>query len=156
MKKLIARVSSGNGSHLGLVSTWVYKVNNRCNYTYHVRNHSYIWYWQLLQYETNCLLNHLIRRTSKKTSKLRVTGLWAGNSPVTGEFPAQRASNAENVSIWWRHHEEHLRNTSTGICSSLGALKYDTDNWCSRRAFPLESDKTTSIYNVSTRVLSKK
>ena len=27
-----------------------------------------------------------------------------GNSPVTGEFPAQRASNAENVSIWWCHH----------------------------------------------------
>ena len=23
-----------------------------------------------------------------------------GNSPVTGEFPAQMASNAENVSIW--------------------------------------------------------
>ena len=42
---------------------------------------------------------------SKKTSKLRVTGLCEGNSPVTGEFPAQRASNAENISIWWRHHE---------------------------------------------------
>ena len=41
---------------------------------------------------------------SKETSKLRVTGLWEGNSPVTGEFPAQMASNAENVSIWWRHH----------------------------------------------------
>ena len=27
------------------------------------------------------------------------------NSPVTGEFPAQRASNAENASIWWRHHD---------------------------------------------------
>ena len=25
---------------------------------------------------------------------------------VTGEFPAQMASNAENVSIWWRHHEQ--------------------------------------------------
>ena len=25
-------------------------------------------------------------------------------SPGTGEFPAQMASNAENVSIWWRHH----------------------------------------------------
>ena len=37
-------------------------------------------------------------------SKLRVTGLCEGNSPVTGEFPAQMASNAENVSIWWRHH----------------------------------------------------
>ena len=34
---------------------------------------------------------------SKKTAKLRVTGLWAGNSPGTGEFPAHRASNAENV-----------------------------------------------------------
>ena len=41
----------------------------------------------------------------KKTSKLRVTGLCAGNSPGTGEFPAQMASNAENVSIWWRHHD---------------------------------------------------
>ena len=41
---------------------------------------------------------------SKKTSKLRITGLCVGNSPVTGEFPAQRDSNMENVSIWWRHH----------------------------------------------------
>ena len=38
----------------------------------------------------DCLLNRLFRRRSKKTSKLRVTGLC--------EFPAQRASNAENVS----------------------------------------------------------
>ena len=52
-----------------------------------------------------CLLNRLFRRRSKKTSKLR-----AGHRPLcgeftgTGEFPAQRASYAENVSIWWRHH----------------------------------------------------
>ena len=51
-----------------------------------------------------CLLSRLFGRRSKKTSKLRVTGLCVGNSPVTGEFPAQMASNAENVSIWWRHH----------------------------------------------------
>ena len=50
------------------------------------------------------LLNRLFRLRSKKTSKLRVTGLCAGNAPVTGEFPAQRTSSAENVSIWWRHH----------------------------------------------------
>ena len=48
------------------------------------------------------------RRRSKKTSKLRVTGLCEGNSTVTGEFPSQRASNAENVSIWWRHHVEEF------------------------------------------------
>ena len=53
----------------------------------------------------DCLLKGLFRRRSKKTSKLRVTGLCAGNSPVTGEFHAQRASYAENVSIWWRHHD---------------------------------------------------
>ena len=52
----------------------------------------------------DCLLNRLFRRRSKKTSKLRVTGLCARNSPGTGEFPAQMASYAENVSIWWRHH----------------------------------------------------
>ena len=52
----------------------------------------------------NCLLNRLFRRKSKKTSKLRVTGLCAGNSPGTGELPAQMASNAENISICWRHH----------------------------------------------------
>ena len=41
------------------------------------------------------LLNRLFGRISKKTAKLRVTGLCAGNSPGTGEFPAQMASNAE-------------------------------------------------------------
>ena len=51
-----------------------------------------------------CLLIRLYKCRSKKTSKLRVTGLCVGNSPGTGEFPAQMASNAENVSIWWRHH----------------------------------------------------
>ena len=44
-----------------------------------------------------CLLNRLFGRRSKKTSKLRVTGLCVGNSPVTGEFHAQMARNAENV-----------------------------------------------------------
>ena len=56
-------------------------------------------HWRL-----DCLLNHFFRRRLKKTPKLRVTGLCEGNSQVTGEFPAQRASNAENVSLWWRHH----------------------------------------------------
>ena len=57
----------------------------------------------------NCLLNRLFRRRSKKIWKLRVPGLCVGNSPVTGEFLAQMASNAENASIWWRHHELILK-----------------------------------------------
>ena len=32
---------------------------------------------------------------------------------MTGELPAQRARNTENVSIWWRHHVLHFLATST-------------------------------------------
>ena len=45
----------------------------------------------------NCLLNRLFRHRSKKTPKLRITGLCEGNSPVTG-------ASMKSVSIWWRHH----------------------------------------------------
>ena len=38
----------------------------------------------------DCILNRLFRRRSKKTWKPRVTCLCEGNSPVTGEFPAQK------------------------------------------------------------------
>ena len=55
------------------------------------------------------------RRRSKKTSKLHVNGLCEGNSPVTGEFPTQRASKAENVFIWWRHHEMSIVAHHNGI-----------------------------------------
>ena len=66
----------------------------------------------------DCLLKRLFRRRSKKTSKLCVTGLCAGNSPGTGEFPAQMASNAEHVSIWWRHHDIHASAKWVTIYSS--------------------------------------
>ena len=46
------------------------------------------------QRRPDCLLNRLFRRRSKKTSKFR----------VTGGFPSQKDSNAENVFIWWRHN----------------------------------------------------
>ena len=80
-----------------------------------------------------CLLKRLFRRRSKKALKLRVTGLCAGNSPVTGKFPAQMASNAENVSIWWRHHEQGNPHQSIWSPSAdgwhqclLGFLRYKT------------------------------
>ena len=69
----------------------------------------------------DCLLNRLFRRRSKKKSKLRVTGLCAGISPGTGEFPAQMASNAENVSIWWRHHASGYTRSEVVLCHA--ALK---------------------------------
>ena len=55
--------------------------------------------WCLKSPAYRLLLNRLFGRRSKKASKHCVTGLCEGNSPVTGEFPAQRASDSENVSI---------------------------------------------------------
>ena len=79
------------GTYGQIIHSWQWRHNERDG----VSNHQ----------PHDCLLNRLFRRRSKKTSNLCVTGLCEGNSPGTGEFPAQRASHAENVSIWWRHYE---------------------------------------------------
>ena len=47
----------------------------------------------------DCLLKRLFRHISKKILKLRVTG-FCKRIPLS-----QGASNAENVSTWWRHHD---------------------------------------------------
>ena len=70
----------------------------------------------------HCLPNRLFRRTSKTTSKLRVTGLCEGNPPVPGGFPSQRASNTENIFIRWRHHDNHTntqRNRTLSIFNRI-------------------------------------
>ena len=69
---------------------------------------------------------------SNKTSKLHVTGLCAGNSPVTSEFPAQRTSNTENVYTWWRHHaDQHYWFFTDDILSALMCVcgKYFRGKW---------------------------
>ena len=80
--------------HAEHISIWDDDIPTHCIYSqrhawigemYGISNH-----WRLY-----CLPNRLFRHRSKKTSKLRVTGLCAGNSSVAGEFPAQRTSNAE-------------------------------------------------------------
>ena len=70
----------------------------------------------------DCFLNRLFRRRSKRTSKLHVTGFCVGNSPVTGEFPAQKASNAENVFIWWRHHDVSREQCVNASSSSMQSI----------------------------------
>ena len=48
--------------------------------------HSHLWYSDGVSNHQphDCLLNRSFTHRSKKTSKLRVTGLCAGNSPLTG------------------------------------------------------------------------
>ena len=117
----------------------------------------------------DCLLNRLFGHRSKKASKLRVTGLCEGNSPETGEFPAQRASNVENVSIWWRHHvtqNSRLRGFTTSYDkafylilkrpSTLPARKYSVfwspfgANNATRQGARRRLTEDLRAYNVST------
>ena len=79
-----------------------------------------------------CSLDRLFKRKSKKTPlKFRVTDLCAGNSLGPANSPHKRIVTRKMFPfddvIMWPH-----------------------------RSGSIESDKTTSIYNVSTRVLSKK
>ena len=48
-----------------------------------------------------------------------------GNSPVTREFPTQRANNAENISIWPRHHVKPCTANPRVMCQQWSCLKYD-------------------------------
>ena len=64
-----------------------------------------------------CLFNRLFKAQIKENINTPRHWLCDGNSPVTGEFPAQMVSNAENVSIGRPHHDKtiiFLQNTSKG------------------------------------------
>ena len=98
----------------------------------------------------HCLLSHLFGRRSKKTSKLRVTSLCAGNSPGSGEFPAQMTSYAENVSIWWRHHvvkttEPHQ--TDFSICSGNGLVPAGPLWWRNTGVMGSQITENTTLFN---------
>ena len=43
---------------------------------------------------------------------------WPSWREFAGHFPSQRASNAENVSIWWRHNETDRNRTTTDPMTS--------------------------------------
>ena len=88
-----------------------------------------------------CLLNCWFRWNSKKTWKLCVTSLCVRNSTVTCEFPAQSASNAENVSIWWHRHEVAL-GQSDNKSVSVQVMAW---HWTGQK--PLPEPMITQIYD---------
>ena len=101
----------------------------------------------------DCLLNRLFGHRSKKTSMLRVTGLCEVNSPLTNLFPAQRASNRKNTSIWWLCHALNKLFQCQGLLilvmgmpvdyeyhtiriSSLDINRHDIGRTCRQPSFP--------------------
>ena len=95
------------------------------------------------------LLNRLFRHTWEITSKLRVTGLCEGNSPVTGKFPTQRASNAKSASIWWRHHEklcDKLCDKRPNLSfRTINPSSFQTANWLNTIAYSVQRDSWVMI-----------
>ena len=63
-----------------------------------------------------------IQAQIKENINVRVTGLYAGNSPMTGVFPEKMASNAENVSISWRHHVYEMKMRSIYLSNIYNLL----------------------------------
>ena len=65
--------------------------------------------WRLKSPVSRLFTQPFIRAQINENSKApRHWQLW-GKFTGTGEFPAQIASNADNFSIWWRHHGQYLR-----------------------------------------------
>ena len=82
-----------------------------------------------------------------------------GEFTETAEFPAQMASNAENVSIWWRHHDmvkNNLRSHTEAwtkwptFCRWLG-MQFHNRNWILIENF-FEDSCWWSIHNKSSLV----
>ena len=83
----------------------------------------------------HCLLNLLYRRRSKKTSKLRVTGLCAGNSPETGDTSylllfTSPANQYHDDAIQWKHFPRYwpfVRGIHRWIPRTKAS---DSELWC--------------------------
>ena len=115
---------------------------------------------------TNLTLVHSTvysRRRSKQTSKLRVSGLCAGNSPVTGEFSAKKASNAKmflfddvimgSVLVSYMRLQGHVVIT-TLHCNYMCPETHtrDLQLWLNRRQFHLFGAETILKYAVSSKL----
>ena len=102
------------------------------------------------------LFTRLFGRRPKKTSKHKAPRQWPcdGNSPVTDEFPAQMASNAENVSIWWRHHDVSYENYPKNI-TVFWKIKYFLNGETKERGYSNPTPAAVSyIFGTSSRSIA--
>ena len=80
----------------------------------------------------DCLLNRVFRHRSKKTSKLCVTGLCAGNSPGTGEFPRKGPVTRKMFpfdDVIMQLFQDGWNSKATHPCSHLISDNRNTTSW---------------------------
>ena len=94
----------------------------------------------------DCLFNHLFRRRSKKTSKFRVTGLCAGNSPGPVNSPhkepvTRKMFPFDDVIMPRSHYMHGLFDGLLQDCSNSNGLAMELTHW--------GRDKLTSIFQAT-------
>ena len=75
--------------------------------------------WRLKSPASRLFTQPFIQAQIKENIKAPRHWPFAGNSPGTGEFPAQMTSNTGNVSIWWRHHVGNAMAASPEFTTSV-------------------------------------
>ena len=111
------------------------------------------------RWRLNRLLNRLYRLRPKNTSKFRVTGLYVGSPPLTGQLLLQRASYVESVFIRWRHPVIHpcasglllwaLQCQTSSMSTSIGTKQ--KQNTTIRE--PCEQFEEYNVHNVLHRMI---
>ena len=91
--------------------------------------------WRLKSPASRLFTQPLIQTQIKENIKAPRHWPLCGEFTGTGEFPAQRASYAENVSIWWRHHD--LYEWGAYLCPSKYVM--DTSQLYLSPDFPIQS-----------------
>ena len=91
---------------------WLCYVHNNTRHAWHTYPYSHKHYIDVIMTTmtsqiTSLTVGYSIVYSGADKKNIKAPRHWplCGEFTGTGEFPAQMASNAENVSIWWRHHE---------------------------------------------------
>ena len=117
-----------------------------------------------------CLLNRLFRRRSKKTSKLRVTGLCAGNSPGPVNSPhkgpvTRKMLPFDDVIMYWSCKDspsaidspQRASNTEIVSCCYHGVIKWSRYiHWRYHYAYFLRVHIVRSIIDQNHNVAGEK
>ena len=111
-------------------------------YCFQVRN---LHYCDAIMGTAESLIQPFIQTQIKVNIKAPRHWPLCGEFTGTGEFPAQRASYAENVSIWWRHHDTPSR-TISWTCTVW--CRYDTDIFPHPHSSPV-------IYSISQEICTR-
>ena len=88
--------------------------------------------WRLKSPASQLFTQSFIQTQIKENIKVPRHWPLCGEFTGTGEFPAQRASYAENVSIWWRHHDQGFEPRFPYISSSTCLFYHQVSDfyWC--------------------------